>query len=176
MAAPNLPVDLLLDPGIYYVKVELSNRNKWAMEAPYAMHLIIEESAGTFGPTAPEVELTPENPMTTQDLVCEIIEESVSEAGSPISYFYVWFRDGVVVPFGNAGDVKPWETVRYNLSMAKNHLAGEDPWVIPSVYTNAGERWHCEVYAMDEYGYSEEPVVSNTVTIGSEWDVPGVWN
>jgi len=160
--------DMLLDPGIYYVKVELSNREKWAMEAPYSMHLIIEESDSTYGPTAPEIELTPENPMTTQDLVCEITEESISESGSEISYFYVWFRDGVVVPFGNAGDVNPWETVRYNLSMAKNNIAGEDPWVIPSAYTNPGEKWHCEVYARDQYGYSETPVASNVVTIGSE--------
>ena len=160
--------DRLLDPGIYYVKVELASRQNWAMEAPYAMHLLIEETGSAIGPSAPVVELTPERPMPTEDLVCEIVEESISEAGLPITYFYVWYRDGQVVPFGNNNEVKPWETERFKLSMAKNHHADGDPAVIPSIYTNPGEVWHCEVYAMDEYGYSELPVVSNAVIIGGE--------
>jgi hypothetical protein len=160
--------DMLLDPGIYYVKVELASRENWAMEAPYAMHLLIEDDGSPLGPDAPLVELKPERPMTTEDLVCEIVQESVSEAGLPITYYYVWYRDGQVVPFGNNDDIKPWETERFKLSMAKNYHVGGDPAVIPSIYTNPGEVWHCEVYAMDEYGYSELPAVSNSVTIGSE--------
>jgi len=165
--------DVLLDPGIYYVKVELGNRNNWAMSAPYAMHLGIEESSGTIGPTAPMVSLTPELPLTTDDLVCEIIAESESETGETVEYLYVWFRDGVVVPFGNPQTVNPWETVRFNLSMAKNNFAGEEPNVIPSKYTNPGEVWQCQVYAMDSHGYSEVPVYSEPVTIaagsGKDW-------
>ena len=165
--------DILLEPGIYYVKVELANRQSWAMLAPYAMHLGIEESSGTIGPTAPEISLTPTLPLTTDDLVCEITKESESETGEEVEYLYVWFRDGVVVPFGNPQTVNPWETVRYNLSMAKNNFAGEEPNVVPSKYTNPGEVWQCQVYAMDSHGYSETPVYSEPVTIaagnGKDW-------
>jgi len=44
-------------------------------------------------PTAPEVNITPELPVTTDDLVCELTAPGTDPDGDTITYSYAWYKD-----------------------------------------------------------------------------------
>ena len=47
-------------------------------------------------PTAPVVDVTPELPLTTDDLVCTITTQSTDPDGDTITYTYQWYKDGAL--------------------------------------------------------------------------------
>ncbi|NLF59593.1 MAG: hypothetical protein GX574_00455, partial [Lentisphaerae bacterium] len=161
-----------LDPGIYYVQISLAVRSTFDVTRTYFIHYAWDELGGKEGPTAPTtVVLTPANPGVTEDLVCRAEGALTADDATEITYLYVWYRNGVLVPLGNNAPVFAWNTARYVISQAKNfgNSIGA-PNTIPAAYTLAGQTWQCAVYAMDANGYSHG-VMSNPVTINtSEWD------
>jgi hypothetical protein len=49
-------------------------------------------------PTAPVVDVTPDSPSTTDNLVCTITSPSTDPDGDTITYTYEWYKDGVLQP------------------------------------------------------------------------------
>jgi len=47
-------------------------------------------------PSAPVIDLTPDFPVTTDDLVCTIITPSIDPDGDPVTYTYEWYKNGVL--------------------------------------------------------------------------------
>ena len=168
-----------LEPGIYYVQVSLATSGmNYISTTPYCVHLGIDEQGGSVQPSAPtSVVLKPAVPGTTEDLVCEA-DGSLSNTNGGIEYYYVWFRDGELVPFGSPAEPSEWNDLnRYWLSQAKNHLSSSEqsrygaPNTIPAAYTLAGQTWYCIVYAHDSNGYSTG-FKSNEVTVQtSNWSI-----
>jgi len=156
-----------LDPGVYYVQVWTTATLAAGTNDAYTAHLWFELPSGASGPSAPtSVALRPTEPLTSDDLVCEA-RGAVSPLGEGhITYHYVWFRDGMVVPFG--GGAQSYEGTNYILANAKPALSadGSAANVVPSQYTREGEVWSCTVFAVDDNGESAG-VSSNTVTVGS---------
>ena len=164
----------ILEPGIYYVQVSLATSGmNYVSTTPYCVHLGIDEQGGSVQPSAPEVAyLTPAAPGTTEDLVCEA-DGSVSQANGGVEYYYVWFCNGELVPFGAPAEPTEWNDLnRYWISQAKNHLSSSErkkygaPNTIPAAYTLPGQTWFCVVYAHDVNGFSGG-VMTNSVTIQS---------
>jgi hypothetical protein len=109
------------------------------------------------------VTLTPASPDTSDDLVCTA-SGAVSEYGEEgLTYRFVWYRNGRIVPFGS-GEL-PYPGAPKALAYAKDDSDGAPANVLLSKYTREGEIWTCVVYAQDANGYSQ-PVVSNGVAIG----------
>lgn len=81
-------------------------------------------------PTAPEVEIDPTVPRTTDDLVCLILEDAFDADGDTLSYTVTWTRDGEV-----------WEG-----ETDTTFVEGD---TIPSAATRETEEWGCEVTAND---------------------------
>ena len=170
--------DRLLDPGIYFVQISLANTKEYGSSVtaatPYYVHLFMEEGSTSLGPTpATTVTLSPASAAGTDNLVCTVAgSQSTSTTG--VTYLYVWYRDGFVVPFGKTNaTLETWNTQRYLVYNAKNYSADANlsaaPHIVPAEFTGAGPTWYCDVYAMDEYGISD-PVRSNeAVVASSEW-------
>ncbi|OPZ31677.1 MAG: hypothetical protein BWZ02_00091 [Lentisphaerae bacterium ADurb.BinA184] len=165
----------LLPPGKYYVKVAATSLLATIEE--YTAVLILEPDAALSGPTAPtSVTLSPYNPLSADPLVCDATGAVSGTQSGALAYYYVWYRDGLVVPFGTA-PAEPWEGMNYELVHA---TSSERPLplgfvvanVLPPAYTAEGQRWMCKVYAKDANGYSEA-FTSNEVAIGrASWRLP----
>ena len=163
-------MEIELNPGLYYVRVSRSGAGYYA--TMWTMHLGITSERGSQGPTfdvTSSVVLTPETPSVAADLLCTA-SGAVSSSGKECEYYYVWYRNGELVPFGTASSISAWSTARYVISQAKNFGPGL-PNVVEAKYTKPGDIWWCDVYAKDAYGYSE-PVQSNWVIVaGESWSV-----
>jgi len=92
-------------------------------------------------PTVPTVELTPSNPDTGDDLICEA-HSTDPENYSPIEYEYKWYK---------------------NSSYVDTVITTSNTITLDSSYTNAGEEWMCNVRAYDHTTYSNYGY--DTVTI-----------
>ena len=150
-------MEVELEPGIYYVRVSRSGSGYYATK--WTMHLGITSERGSQGPAfdalSGSVVLTPEFPNDGSELVCTATG-AASSSGRDCDYYYVWYRNGEIVPFGTAANVTAWSTERYVISQAKNfYNDGKDPNVIDAKYTKPGDIWWCDVYARDSYGYSQ---------------------
>lgn len=89
-------------------------------------------------PTAPVIAI--EGSAEDEDLRCMIVRESTDpDEGDRISYRYGWLVDG--------------------------RATGETSERISAEYTEHGQRWTCEVHAVDDEG-ARSPVARVTVTIG----------
>ena len=170
--------ELELDPGLYYVRVYsamTSTAFQLVSGNSYFVHLGLFDVKGAEGPTSPTtVSLTPLQPTSSQNLECSASGSVSSESIDEPEYYYVWYRNGVVVPFGKEPDVSAWNTARFELSYAKNFSAdpklAAQPHIVPAEYTQPGDIWHCVVYAKDVNGYSE-PVTSNRIVVtGAVWN------
>ena len=74
-------------------------------------------------PSTPEINITPENPLSTDDLNCLITVGSADPDGQPITYTYSWFKNGVAALVADA--------------------------VLPTSETESGDEWTCQVVAND---------------------------
>jgi C1A family cysteine protease len=92
-------------------------------------------------PTAPVVDITPDIPFTTDDLVCTITTQSTDPDGDAVTYTYQWYRDGV-------------------LQQTTTATALSD--TLPSVSTARDEIWRCVVTPNDTFldGPSDEDQVT----------------
>ena len=162
-------MEVELEPGLYYVRVSRSGKGYYA--TMWTMHLGITYERGSQGPAfdTGTVVLTPDTPSVASDLVCTA-SGAVSSSGKECEYYYVWYRNGELVPFGTVPSISAWSTARYVIAQAKNYGSGQ-PNVVESQYTKPGDIWWCDVYAKDEYGFSE-PLQSNWVIVeGESWSV-----
>ena len=163
----------ILEPGEYYVCVALANKATFNIETPYFVHLGIEEVSNVMPPTVPEtVVLSPSSPGVMENLVCTA-SGSYNATDSPITYHYVWYRNDMLVPFGNDSTIDAWETDRWLINQSKNHApAGYgDPNVMPATYTLPGQKWYVVVYAEDGNGFSEGMKSNSVIIQSSSWDM-----
>jgi C1A family cysteine protease len=79
-------------------------------------------------PTAPAVNITPDMPLATDDLVCTVITQSTDADGDVITYTYQWYKDGV-------------------LQQTTTTAALSD--MLSSALTERGETWECVVTPSD---------------------------
>lgn len=91
----------------------------------------------TGAPTAPTVQILPEDPKALDDLTC-VGEGSVDPDGATVEYSYAWFRDGELLP-------------------------GETSSVLSHEYTSKGQTLKCVVIPSD--GEMEGPSGSDSVVI-----------
>ena len=84
------------------------------------------------GPSAPLVAVTPAEPFSDEDLLCEVTENAIDPDGDPVSYSASWEVDGAPFTFGTQTNV-PGDTV-------------------PAEYTSPEEVWTCLMEATDGKG------------------------
>ncbi|MFO7946329.1 MAG: FlgD immunoglobulin-like domain containing protein [Armatimonadota bacterium] len=90
-------------------------------------------------PSQPDVDVTPDQPYTTEDLTVAASGSTDADGGDTVSYAYQWYKDGV-----HQGDY-------------------DDATTIPASATTKGEVWRCDVTPSD--GTDNGPVGSDSVTI-----------
>lgn len=93
---------------------------------------------GNTPPTPPVVDVTPDSPVTTNDLICTVTIASIDADDDSIMYIYKWYKNGVLQPALTTSTVD-------------------------SIHTSKGEVWRCNVTASD--GTAESPIASDQVTI-----------
>ena len=89
-------------------------------------------------PSKPVVEISPDSPKTTDDLICNISIPSADPDGDSVTYRYEWYKDGVFQPELNANNVSAALTIK-------------------------GQVWKCIVIPND--GVAEGPSGEDSVTI-----------
>ncbi len=96
-------------------------------------------------PTAPVVQISPEEPMTFDDLICQATG-SVDPEGGSVSYGFQWFRDGI--------------------AQNETEFGEETTSVIEHSETSRDEVWRCLVTARDDAGETstgeDEVTIQNT--------------
>jgi hypothetical protein len=101
-------------------------------------------------PTAPAVDVTPDSPATTDDLVCTITTASSDPDGDSVTYSYQWYKDDALQG-----------------SLTTNTLDSD--------YTAKGQIWRCMVTARDgiatSSGGSDEVTILNTSPTAPAVDV-----
>jgi hypothetical protein len=97
-------------------------------------------------PTQPVVQISPDPPVTTDDLVCNITTVSTDPDGGTVTYTYEWYKDDVLQP--------DQTTVATALSDT-----------LSSALTAKGEVWKCVVTPND--GTVDGPSADDQVTIGN---------
>ncbi len=108
--------------------------------------VVSDGDAGTDpnAPSAPEVRITPESPLTTDDLHMEITTESVDPLDlGPVRYSIVWTRDDAAAP------------------------ELDDMNTVPASATTKGETWTVEVTPTSADGRHTGPPGTASVTIGN---------
>ena len=97
-----------------------------------------DDVAANHLPTAPVVDVTPDSPYTTDDLLCSIITPSTDTDGDTVSYSYAWYKDDVL-----------------QASLTTN--------TVDDTLTTKGETWKCVVTPND--GSADGPTDDDQVTI-----------
>jgi hypothetical protein len=97
-------------------------------------------------PTAPVVDVTPNLPLTTDDLVCTVTTPSTDPDGDTITYFYEWYKNGILQPDETTVTTELTDTVS-------------------STKTTKGEVWKCVVTPYD--GTVNGTSAQDQVTIGN---------
>jgi len=99
-------------------------------------------------PTAPIVNVTPESPVTTDDLVCTITTNSTDPDNDTITYYYEWYK---------------------NYILQTDYTTDK----VPSSATAKGEVWKCVVTPND--GTEDGPTDQDEVMIGNGGGVGGFY-
>jgi len=97
-------------------------------------------------PTAPVVDVTPNLPLTTDDLVCTVTTPSTDPDGDPITYTYQWYKNGV-------------------LQYGETPVTAALTDTVSSTKTIKGEIWKCVVTPFD--GIVNGTSAQDQVTIGN---------
>ncbi len=74
--------------------------------------VVLTGSSPNCAPTAPVVDITPNNPSTAADLVCTVTTESTDADGDTVTYTYQWYKDGVLQSDLNTNTVPAAETAK----------------------------------------------------------------
>jgi hypothetical protein len=158
-----------LPPGQYYARVKAANVFSTIEEYTVAFFVYPETIFAPYIPS--EAVLTPEVPRSHEDLEVDARGGYAADGSQDFAYWYVWYRNGEIVPFGET-KVETWE--EFNLE----HLHAVGPGrlpagftqasVLPSQYTAEGETWHAKVYTKDDNGFSLDGLETNEVTIGGD--------
>jgi len=82
-------------------------------------------------PSAPEVAIAPAGPVKHDDLVCQVLVESVDPEGDNVSYAFSWEKNGEAVPGLNSATA-------------------------PAALTAECDTWVCKVVASDPFSSSDE--------------------
>ena len=98
---------------------------------------------GNHAPTQPEVDVTPDTPVTTDDLVCTVVTPSTDPDGDDVVYTYDWYKDGVLQQT-TPDTTALTDTLSFSL-------------------TAKGETWRCVVTPSD--GTDDGPSHQDEVTI-----------
>lgn len=93
-------------------------------------------------PGTPTVEVTPAEPLDTEDLACVVTVEATDPDGDVLAYTWAWYADGV--------------------------LTAETGSTVAATATHRDEVWTCEVTAVDPGGLTGTPG-SAAVTVGIAW-------
>jgi len=96
--------------------------------------IIISNSA----PTTPIISITPVNPKTTDNLVCNIATQSTDADNDVLNYNYAWYKNGVL-----------------QSSLTTN--------TVSSTYTAKNEMWRCNVTASDGTSTSAQATANTTI-------------
>jgi len=95
-------------------------------------------------PTAPEVNVTPDSPLTTDNLICTVTTESTDVDGDTVTYTYKWYKDDIL----QSGET----TITTDLSDT-----------VSSTLTAKEETWKCVVTPND--GFVNGPSDEDQVTV-----------
>lgn len=101
-------------------------------------------TGGNTPPTAPVVNVTPDLPVTDDDLVCTVTTESTDPDDDTITYTYEWYKDDVLQPDETTATTELTDT-------------------LPSALTGMGETWKCVVTPDD--GTVDGPSAEDQVII-----------
>ena len=106
-------------------------------------HTAVSAVTGNRAPSAPTIDLIPDSPVTTNDLICNITTNSTDADNDKLNYTYEWYRDSVL----NL-------TILYTFNTS--HTLG-------SANTSKRETWKCTVIPFD--GTVNGTSASDSVTI-----------
>ncbi len=163
-----------LDPGIYYIQVFSEFRFANDLGKDYYMHLYMEREAWNGegivwdnpAEGKPVVSIAPATPGASDPLVATLNAYAYDTDDSKVTdYYYLWYRNGIVVPMNGASSVESYATQRYLINQAV-----KDGNTIEADMTAEGDIWYCVVYPYSPvYGYGS-PAISAPVVIGaSSW-------
>lgn len=163
-----------LDPGIYYIQVFSEFRSANDLGKDYYMHLYMEREAWNGegivwdnpAEGKPVVSIAPATPGASDPLVATLNAYAYDTDDSKVTdYYYLWYRNGIVVPMNGASSVESYATQSYLINQAV-----KDGNTIEADMTAEGDIWHCVVYPYSPvYGYGS-PAISAPVVIGaSSW-------
>lgn len=105
-------------------------------------------------PTAPVVEITPDDAMAGDDLTCSVVTDSVDVDGDPLVYNFAWDVDGL--DYGSAAD-------------------GSTSSVVSGVDVDWNQNWTCSVRAdggSPSIGVGTDTVTTAHCPLGSSADCP----
>jgi PKD repeat protein len=136
-----ISVELSYGPSgtnIYYIDIYAED-DKGAKSPTISDILVVENHA----PADLVVEITPSTPRTTDNLVCEILQDAEDIDGDPVTYRYEWYKKSGADPY-----------------MLKSELTTD---TVPAEYTSKGQSWKCVVTPSD--GFTDGEPSEATVVI-----------
>jgi hypothetical protein len=90
--------------------------------------IIVTVISANSPPTAPVVAISPASPLTTNNLVCNIVTPSYDANSDPVTYSYEWSKNGIL----------------------QNGLTSNS---VSASLTSRGNIWRCKVTPRDSFGY-----------------------
>jgi len=122
-------------------------------------------------PTAPVIDVTPDSPLTTDDLTCSITTPSTDPDGDTVTYAYAWYKDAALQPelttntvsSSNTAKGEVWKCVLTPNDGFVDGLTGEDQVVIGN-----------SPPTMDSVEIALDPAYTNTdlTAVPSGWSDP----